>query len=113
MSMASSSAHADDSHTAFSGLAAEYGNYDALGLAQLIVRKNITALELLSAVRQRVDALNPKLNGLCHLFFGKAEAQINEGLAKGPFWSVPFAVKDLSQYLSGTIRQSNLEKQRR
>jgi amidase/6-aminohexanoate-cyclic-dimer hydrolase len=86
-----------------SGLAAEYGKYDALGLAELIARKQITPLELLESVRQRVDAINPKLNAFCHLFFEKAEAQIKQGLPAGPFRGVPFALKDLGQYLSGTI----------
>jgi amidase len=85
------------------GLAAEYGKYDALGLAELIARKQITPLELLESVRQRVDAINPKLNAFCHLFFEKAEAQIKQGLPAGPFRGVPFALKDLGQYLSGTI----------
>ncbi len=87
----------------FSGLAAEYHQYDAVGLADLIARNQITPLELLVAVRQRVEALNPKLNAFCQLFFDKAEAQIKQGLPAGPFRGVPFALKDLGQYLSGTI----------
>jgi amidase/6-aminohexanoate-cyclic-dimer hydrolase len=84
------------------GLAAEYDRYDAVGLARLIAGKQITPMELLAAVRQKVEALNPKLNAFCHLFFDKAEAQIKAGLA-GPLAGVPFALKDLGQYLSGTI----------
>jgi Asp-tRNA(Asn)/Glu-tRNA(Gln) amidotransferase A subunit family amidase len=86
-----------------SGLAAEYDQYDALGLAELIAKKKITSLELLNAVRQRVEAINPKLNAFCHLFFDKAEAQIKQGLPAGPLRGVPFALKDLGQYLQGTI----------
>jgi amidase/6-aminohexanoate-cyclic-dimer hydrolase len=99
----SSSARAADNSREFSGLAAEYGNYDGLGLAALIAQKKISPLELLNAVRQRVDAFNPKLNALCHLFFDKAEAQISEGLGTGPFRGVPFVLKDIGQYLAGTI----------
>ena len=86
-----------------SGLAAEYDRHDALGLADLIARKQISPLELLVAVRQRVEALNPKLNAFCQLFSDKAEAQIKQGLPAGPLRGVPFALKDLGQYLSGTI----------
>jgi Asp-tRNA(Asn)/Glu-tRNA(Gln) amidotransferase A subunit family amidase len=86
-----------------SGFAAEYANYDALGLAALVAKKQITPGELLSAVRGRVEALNPKLNAFCHLFFEKAEAQIKQGLPAGAFRGVPFALKDLGQYLNGTI----------
>lgn len=74
MSTSTSSSRAADTSREFSGLAAEYGNYGGLGLADLIAKKEITPLELLRAVRQRVDALNPKLNALSHLFFDKAEA---------------------------------------
>lgn len=102
MSTSTSSTRADTPRE-FSGLAAEYGNYDGLGLADLIAKKEITPLELLRAVRQRVDAVNPKLNALCHLFFDKAEAQISQGLGTGPFRGVPFALKDVGQYLAGTI----------
>jgi amidase/6-aminohexanoate-cyclic-dimer hydrolase len=85
------------------GLPSEYDKYDALGLAELIAKKQITPTELLNAVRQRVEALNPKLNAFCYLFFDKAEEQIKNGLGDGPFRGVPFALKDLGQYLKGTI----------
>jgi Asp-tRNA(Asn)/Glu-tRNA(Gln) amidotransferase A subunit family amidase len=89
--------------TSLSGLAGEYERYDGLGLAELIAKKQISPLELLSAVRQRVELLNPRLNALCHLFFDKAEAQINQDPGTGPFRGVPFALKDLGMYLTGTI----------
>ncbi len=85
------------------GLAADYASYDALGLAGLVAKKQVTPQELLDAVRQRVEALNPKLNAFCALFFEKAEAQIKQGLPAGPFRGVPFALKDLGQYLAGTV----------
>src|SRR5215469_3984633 len=74
-----------NSSSRMSGLAGEYDNYDALGLADLMAKKQITPLELLTAVRQRVELLNPRLNALCHLFFDKAETQINQNLGTGPF----------------------------
>jgi amidase/6-aminohexanoate-cyclic-dimer hydrolase len=81
----------------------EYDNYDALGLAELIAKKEITPAELLDAVRQRVEEINPKINAFSHLFFDKAAEQIQAELGQGPFQGVPFALKDLSQYLNGTI----------
>jgi amidase/6-aminohexanoate-cyclic-dimer hydrolase len=85
-----------------SGLGAEYDRYDALGLAELVARKEVTPLELLHAVRQRVDSLQPRLNCFSALFFDKAEAQIEAGLPDGPFRGVPFALKDISHQLEGT-----------
>ena len=88
---------------ALTGLPSEYDSYDALGLAELIAKKQITPAELLDAVRQRVEAINPKINALNYLFFDKAQEQIKNGLGQGPFHGVPFAVKDLGQYLKGTV----------
>jgi amidase len=85
----------------FSGLAGEYDQYDGLGLAELIAKREVTPLELLNAVRQRVEALNPKLNAFCALFFERAEAQLKNGLGNGPFKGVPFALKDLGVQLAG------------
>jgi amidase len=81
----------------------EYDGYDALGLAELIAEKQITPLELLDAVRQRIETINPKINAFSQLFFDKAEASIQDGLPDGPFRGVPFALKDLGQNLRGTI----------
>lgn len=99
----SSSASALRGYDGLSGLAREYDQYDGLGLAELIAKKQITPLELLNAVRERVEVVNPKLNPLCHLFFDKAEAQIHENFGAGPFRGVPFVLKDLGIYLKGTI----------
>lgn len=97
------SGQATGASAGLSGLAAEYINHDGLGLAKLIAEKQISPLELLHAVYQRVEALNPKLNALCYLFFEKAEAQIKQCPQEAPFNGVPFVLKDLGQYLAGTI----------
>ncbi|MEK7830882.1 MAG: amidase, partial [Acidobacteriota bacterium] len=93
-------ARGENSSANLSGLAAEYDKYDGLGLAELIAKRQITPVELLNAVRQRVEALNPKLNAFCDLFFDKAEAQIKAGLS-GPFKGVPFALKDIGVHMAG------------
>lgn len=95
--------HADVETVRLSGLAAEYDQYDGLGLAELIAKRQVTPLELLDAVRQRLEAINPRINAVAHAFFDKAAAQIKEGLAEGPFKGVPFVLKDLGQQLAGTI----------
>lgn len=86
-----------------SGLAAEYDQHDGLGLAALVAKRQVSPLELLHAVRQRLEAINPKLNAVAHLFFEKAEAQIKQGLPAGPFKGVPFVLKDLGQQMAGTV----------
>jgi Asp-tRNA(Asn)/Glu-tRNA(Gln) amidotransferase A subunit family amidase len=87
---------------ALTGLAGEYDRYDATALAELVARREVTPLELLQAVRLRVESMQPRLNCFSALFFEKAEAQIQAGLAEGPFRGVPFALKDISHQLAGT-----------
>ena len=99
----SNASTAASNEAALSGLASEYHQYDGLGLAALIAKREISALELLNAVRSRLEAANPKLNATAQVFFDKAEAQIKQGLAAGPFKGVPFVLKDLGQQLAGTI----------
>jgi amidase/6-aminohexanoate-cyclic-dimer hydrolase len=93
----------NSTNVTLSGFAAEYDRYDGLGLASLVAKKQITPTELLNAVRQRLEAVNPKINAVAHVFFDKAEAQIKRGLPSGPFTGVPFVLKDLGQQLAGTI----------
>lgn len=81
----------------------DYEKYDGLGLAELMRKKQISPLELLNAVRQRLEAVNPKLNAFASLFFDKAEATIKQGVPAGPFQGVPFALKDLGMNLTGTV----------
>jgi amidase len=89
-----------------SGLATEYDQYDGLGLAALVAKRQVTALELLHAAKQRLEAVNPKINSVAQVFFEKAEAQIKSGLPRGPFTGVPFVLKDLGEQLAGTITTS-------
>src|SRR5215510_12520937 len=50
-----------------SGLASEYDQYDGLGLAALVAKREVTPLELLNAVRQRLEAINPKINAVAQI----------------------------------------------
>ena len=74
---------------------AEYENYDALGLAELVARGEVTPVELLEAALVRVEALNDKLNAVVNLAPDQARRLIDEGLPAAPFRGVPFLLKDL------------------
>jgi len=73
---------------------AEYTNYDALGLAELIAKKQVTAGEVLAAALERADRLNPKLNAIVHRQDDAARQAIAQGPG-GPFAGVPYLLKDL------------------
>jgi amidase len=81
---------------------AEYEQYDALGLAELVQRGEITAEELLDAAIARVEARNPTVNAVVMKLYDYGRQAITAGLPEGPFTGVPFLLKDLSAYLAGT-----------
>lgn len=76
-------------------LAQDYAEHDALGLAALAARGEVSAEELLDAALAQVDALNPSLNAVVHLSEGAARASIRRGLPDGPLRGVPMLLKDL------------------
>lgn len=73
---------------------AEYLRYDALGLAELIARKQVTPPEVLDAAIARADRLNPKLNAIIYRQDDQARKRA-AGPLSGPFAGVPFLLKDL------------------
>jgi amidase len=80
-----------------------FSEFDGLGLAELIRRKETSAAELLSWAIANAEAINPRINCLAHAHYDKARAQITAGLPEGPFRGVPFLIKDLNTELAGTI----------
>ncbi len=79
----------------------DYEAHDALGLADLVARKDVSPGELLDAALARLDAVNPKINAQAHRFEPLARAQIAADLPDGPFRGVPFMTKDLGVMVKG------------
>lgn len=79
----------------------EYDNYDALGLAELVSKGDVSAEELLEAAIERVEKMNPSLNAVVTKMYDQARASIAAGLPKGPLKGVPFLLKDLGVYYEG------------
>jgi len=79
----------------------EYGEFDALGLAELVRQGRVSPAELLDEALARTAAVNPKINAIIHLMEGRARAAIAAGLPEGPFRGVPFLVKDLMTAVEG------------
>jgi amidase len=80
----------------------DYANYDALGLAQLIKDKEISATELLDTAIARAEQENPAINAIITKLYDFGHQQIKEGLPEGPFLGVPFLLKDWLTPLEGT-----------
>ncbi len=78
----------------------EYQEYDALGLAELVAKGEVTSEQLVREALARVEELNPSLNAVVHRMDDDALAKA--GLEhSGPFAGVPFLLKDLLASLAG------------
>src|SRR5436305_15266678 len=79
----------------------EYGSYDAMGLAELVRKKQVSARELLDEAIARTAKVDPQINAVVVKHYDHAQRQIEKGLPDGPFTGVPFLLKDLEN-LEGT-----------
>ncbi|MDK8462258.1 amidase [Marinobacter sp. SS13-12] len=77
----------------------EYLRYDAVALADLIRRNEVSAREVSEAAISRAAAVNGKLNAICYPQFSEALGQAYP--PDGTFSGVPMLLKDLSQEQQG------------
>lgn len=75
--------------------------YDALGVAELIRRREISPREAVEASIARIEALNPRLNAVVHTMFERALREAEGNIPDGPFHGVPFLLKDLLAWYEG------------
>lgn len=80
---------------------AEYHEYDGLGLAELVRRRQVTATELAEEAIDRVEEVNPKLNAVVTPMYEQAQALAAGAASEGAFAGVPFLLKDLGAPLAG------------
>jgi amidase len=78
----------------------EYANYDALGLAELVRRRQVVPSDLVEAAIERIDRHNPKLNAVIFKAYDEARARA-AGPLSGPFAGVPFLLKDILGFKKG------------
>ena len=79
----------------------EYGSYDAMGLAELVRKKEVKPIELVDAAIERVERLNPTLNAVITPLFDQARKAAAGDLPQGPFTGVPYLLKDIGAVLGG------------
>lgn len=77
----------------------EYLRHDAVALADLIRRREVSVREVCQAAIDRAGAVNGRLNAICQPQFEQALAQ--QPPADAPLAGVPFLLKDLSQEQAG------------
>jgi amidase len=79
----------------------DYDSYDALGLAELVRKREISAAELLREAVERCDRVNPELNAVVCRLDEQAAGEAHAADASQVFAGVPFLVKDLGPGLAG------------
>ncbi|HET6971962.1 MAG TPA: amidase [Phenylobacterium sp.] len=77
----------------------DYRAHDAMGLALLVSRGDVSADELLDAAVARMAEVNPKINAVTLDLAARARAAPAQA---GPLAGVPFLLKDLGAALAGT-----------
>ncbi|WP_462408723.1 amidase family protein [Neobacillus sp. Marseille-QA0830] len=78
-----------------------YKNYDALGLAELMKKKQILPKEVLDEAIKTIEQHNPQLNAVINKFYDKAKAAAENMDLTGTFAGVPMLLKDIVQEMEG------------
>ena len=73
----------------------EYDQYDALGLAALVKRGEVSAVELVEAAINRIELYNRQLNAVVFKDFERALVLAGKCSSQGIFAGVPFLIKDM------------------
>ena len=81
----------------------EYTQFDAIGLAELVAKGEISALELLECAQRVTEKVNPALNALVTPMWDQATASLEAGLAESALSGVPMPLKDLGQNYRGVV----------
>ncbi|HEY2752835.1 amidase [Phenylobacterium sp.] len=77
----------------------DYRRHDALGLAALVARREVSSGELIDVAAARMAQVNPAINAVTLDLTERARGEAGVG---GPFGGVPFLLKDLGLTLAGT-----------
>ena len=80
---------------------AEYAAYDALGLAELVAKKEVSPKELATTAAAAIDAINPAINAVVETYSDRIGGLDERTLGPGPFRGVPFLMKDVFGHEAG------------
>lgn len=79
----------------------EYASHDALGLAALVARGEVTPRELAALAAQAIDLLNPAIRAVVETYDDRIAGLDESTLGSGPFRGVPFVMKDVFGHEAG------------
>ncbi|WP_292628136.1 amidase [Mesorhizobium sp.] len=78
-----------------------YAESDALDLAELVKRGEVSPAELVEAAITMIERLNPALNAVIHRLYDMARASAETVDRSAPFAGVPFLLKELGSSWTG------------
>ena len=79
----------------------EYAGYDALGLAELVAKRQVTPRELALTAVAAKDKVDGAVNSVVELYPDRIEGLDEASLGNGPFRGVPFLIKDVFGHEEG------------
>jgi amidase len=79
----------------------EYRKHDAISLAGLIAKREISAEDVLETAIARAEQVDPAINAVVHTQYEQARKAVAAGLPDGPLKGVPFLMKDLGYVETG------------
>jgi len=82
----------------------DYAQYDGLGLAELVRKRDVRPVELVEEAINRIEKHNDTLNAVVYRAYDEAIKISQTALPPGPFKGVPFLIKDLGLQVKGWPR---------
>src|SRR5437868_10800303 len=79
----------------------EYAAYDALGLAELVAKKQVSPKELAQTAVAAKEKVDPAVRSVVELYPDRIESLEEKTLGSGPFRGVPFLIKDVFGHEKG------------
>jgi amidase len=80
---------------------AEYASYDALGLAELVAKKQVSPKELAKTAVAAKEKIDGAVRSVVELYPDRIDGLDEASLGNGPFRGVPFLIKDVFGHEKG------------
>lgn len=81
----------------------EFIQFDGIGLAELVQKKEVHPRELVEAAINKIEELNPKLNAVVNKMYDQAIDDASKHKNIGAFSGVPILLKDIQQDVAGEL----------
>lgn len=80
---------------------ADYSRLDAIALAELVRKGEVSSKELAHCFVEAVEKINPRINAIVEVYLDRTEGLDDNAMRTGPFAGVPFLMKDIGAHEDG------------